>query len=179
MPQIEVTFDIDANGIVNVTAKDRATNKEQKITITASSGLSKDEVDRMMREAESHADEDRKRKEEIETRNHADQAIYAAEGLVRENGDKIPAADKQAIESAVEELRKALQGSDAAAVTRAMEVLTSAQHKAAEAMYRQAGPAADDASAGGGAAADPGGAAGAGSRTNDVIDAEVVDEDKR
>ena len=81
MPQIEVTFDIDANGIVNVTAKDRATNKEQKITITASSGLSKDEVDRMMREAESHADEDRKRKEEIETRNHADQAIYAAEGL--------------------------------------------------------------------------------------------------
>jgi molecular chaperone DnaK len=179
MPQIEVTFDIDANGIVNVTAKDRATNKEQKITITASSGLSKDEVDRMMREAESHADEDRKRKEEIETRNHADQAIYAAEGLVRENGDKIPAADKQAIESAVEELRKALQGSDAAAVTRAMEVLTSAQHKAAEAMYRQAGPAAADASAGGGAAADPGGAAGAGSRTNDVIDAEVVDEDKR
>jgi molecular chaperone DnaK len=179
MPQIEVTFDIDANGIVNVTAKDRATNKEQKITITASSGLSKDEVDRMMREAESHADEDRKRKEEIETRNHADQAIYAAEGLVRENGDKIPAADKQAIESAVEELRKALQGSDAAAVTRAMEVLTSAQHKAAEAMYRQAGPGAGDASAGDGAAADPGGAAGAGSRTNDVIDAEVVDEDKR
>jgi molecular chaperone DnaK len=179
MPQIEVTFDIDANGIVNVTAKDRATNKEQKITITASSGLSKDEVDRMMREAESHADEDRKRKEEIETRNHADQAIYAAEGLVRENGDKIPAADKQAIESAVEELRKALQGSDAAAVTRAMEVLTTAQHKAAEAMYRQAGPAAGDASAGGGPAADPGGAADAGSRSNDVIDAEVVDEDKR
>jgi molecular chaperone DnaK len=179
MPQIEVTFDIDANGIVNVTAKDRATNKEQKITITASSGLSKDEVDRMMREAESHADEDRKRKEEIETRNHADQAIYAAEGLVRENGDKIPAADKQAIESAVEELRKALQGSDAAAVTRAMEVLTTAQHKAAEAMYRQAGPAAGDASAGGGPAADPSGAADAGSRSNDVIDAEVVDEDKR
>jgi molecular chaperone DnaK len=179
MPQIEVTFDIDANGIVNVTAKDRATNKEQKITITASSGLSKDEVDRMMREAESHADEDRKRKEEIETRNHADQAIYAAEGLVRENGDKIPAADKQAIESAVEELRKALQGSDAAAVTRAMEVLTTAQHKAAEAMYRQAGPAAGDASAGGGPAADPGGAADAGPRSNDVIDAEVVDEDKR
>jgi molecular chaperone DnaK len=179
MPQIEVTFDIDANGIVNVTAKDRATNKEQKITITASSGLSKDEVDRMMREAESHADEDRKRKEEIETRNHADQAIYAAEGLVRENGDKIPAADKQAIESAVEELRKALQGSDAAAVTRAMEVLTTAQHKAAEAMYRQAGPAAGDAAAGGGAGPAPGGAAGGGARTDDVIDAEVVDEDRK
>ncbi len=179
MPQIEVTFDIDANGIVNVTAKDRATNKEQKITITASSGLSKDEVDRMMREAESHADEDRKRKEEIETRNHADQAIYAAEGLLRENGDKIPASDKQAIESAVEELRKALQGSDAAAVTRAMEVLTTAQHKAAEAMYRQAGPAAADPAAGGGAGSAPEGPDGAGARTDDVIDAEVVDEDKR
>jgi molecular chaperone DnaK len=183
MPQIEVTFDIDANGIVNVTAKDRATNKEQKITITASSGLSKDEVDRMMREADSHADEDRKRKEEIETRNHADQAIYAAEQLVRENGDKIAAPDKQAIESAVEELRKALQGSDSAAVTRAMETLTTAQHKAAEAMYRQAGtpggdqgPAADAGPAtGGGAGA---GAAG-GSQSGDVIDAEVVDEERR
>jgi molecular chaperone DnaK len=178
MPQIEVTFDIDANGIVNVTAKDRATNKEQKITITASSGLSKDEVDRMMREAESHADEDRKRKEEIETRNHADQAIYAAEGLVRENGDKIPAADKQAIERAVEELRTALQGSDAAAVTRAMEVLTTAQHKAAEAMYRQAGPAAADPAAAGAEGPAPG-AAGVGTRTDDVIDAEVVDEEKK
>src|SRR5688500_8832119 len=89
MPQIEVTFDIDANGIVNVSAKDNATQKEQKITITASSGLSKDEVDKMMREAESHADEDRKRKEEIETRNQADQLVYAAERLIKEAGDKI------------------------------------------------------------------------------------------
>ena len=180
MPQIEVTFDIDANGIVNVTAKDRATNKEQKITITASSGLSKDEVDRMMREAESHADEDRKRKEEIETRNHADQAIYAAEQLVRENGDKIPASDKQAIESAVEELRKALQGSDAAAVTRAMETLTTAQHKAAEAMYRQAGtPGGDSGEPGSGAGPTPGASAGGGPRPDDVIDAEVVDEERK
>jgi molecular chaperone DnaK len=130
----------------------------------------------MMREAESHADEDRKRKEEIETRNHADQAIYAAEQLVRENGDKIPAPDKQAIESAVEEVRKALQGADAAAVSRAMEVLTAAQHKAAEAMYRQAGtPGADP---GSGAGPAPDGAAG-GSRTDDVIDAEVVDEERK
>ncbi len=181
MPQIEVTFDIDANGIVNVTAKDRATAKEQKITITASSGLSKDEVDRMMREAESHADEDRKRKEEIETRNHADQAIYAAEQLVRENGEKIPASDKQAIESAVENVRKALQGSDAAAVTRAMEALTAAQHKAAEAMYRQAGTPGGEPAAGGADAA-PGGSAGpagGGARPDDVIDAEVVDEDRK
>jgi molecular chaperone DnaK len=179
MPQVEVTFDIDANGIVNVTAKDRATNKEQKITITASSGLSKDEVDRMMREAESHSEEDRKRKEEIETRNHADQAIYAAEQLVRENGDKIPAADKQAIESAVEELRKALQGTDAPAVTRAMETLTTAQHKAAEAMYRQAGTPGGDAGAAGGAGPTPGASGGGAPRPDDVIDAEVVDEERK
>jgi molecular chaperone DnaK len=179
MPQVEVTFDIDANGIVNVTAKDRATNKEQKITITASSGLSKDEVDRMMREAESHSEEDRKRKEEIETRNHADQAIYAAEQLVRENGDKIPAADKQAIESAVEELRKALQGTDAPAVTRAMETLTTAQHKAAEAMYRQAGTPGGDAGATGGAGPTPGASGGGAPRPDDVIDAEVVDEERK
>jgi molecular chaperone DnaK len=179
MPQIEVTFDIDANGIVNVTAKDRATNKEQKITITASSGLSKDEVDRMMREAESHAEEDRKRREEIEARNRADQAIYAAEQLVRENGDKMPASDKSVIEGAIEDVRKALQGSDAAALTRAMDALTSAQHKAAEAMYRQAG--AQDTGPVPGAETGPGPSAGAdaGAQHDGVIDAEVVDEDRK
>src|SRR5262247_2307612 len=109
VPQIEVTFDIDANGILNVTAKDMATQKEQKITITASSGLSKDEVDRMMKEAESHADEDKKRKEEIETRNHADQAVYAAERMLKDNGDKLSASDKQPIESAIEELKRAIE----------------------------------------------------------------------
>src|SRR6186713_2766961 len=105
VPQIEVTFDIDANGIVNVSAKDMATQKEQKITITASSGLSKDEVDRMMKEAESHADEDKKRKEEIETRNQADQAVYASERLVKDAGEKLGSSDKAAIESAAEDLR--------------------------------------------------------------------------
>ena len=99
VPQIEVTFDIDANGIVNVSAKDLGTGKEQKITITASSGLSKDEVDRMMQEAESHADEDKKRREEIETRNQADQAVYGAEQMLKDTGDKLRAADRQAIES--------------------------------------------------------------------------------
>ena len=99
VPQIEVTFDIDANGIVNVSAKDLGTGKEQKITITASSGLSKDEVDRMMKEAESHADEDKKRREEIETRNRADQAVYGAERFVKDSGDKLSAADRQAIET--------------------------------------------------------------------------------
>jgi molecular chaperone DnaK len=179
MPQIEVTFDIDANGIVNVTAKDRATNKEQKITITASSGLSKDEVDRMMREAESHAEEDRTRREEIEARNRGDQAIYAAEQLVRENGDKMPASDKTAIETAIEDVRKALQGSDAAALTRAMDALTSAQHKAAEAMYRQAGAQGAGPEPGQQAGPGPSAGAGAGAQNDGVIDAEVVDEDRK
>jgi len=175
MPQIEVTFDIDANGIVNVSAKDRATSKEQKITITASSGLSKDEVDRMMREAESHAEEDKQRREEIETRNRADQAVYAAERLVRDNAEKIPDGDKQAIESAIADLRKALESNDAAAMTRAMDALTAAQHKAAEAMYRQAGPPPPG--DGGDASAPPPPGAEAGG--DGVIDAEVVEEDRK
>jgi molecular chaperone DnaK len=133
----------------------------------------------MMREAESHAEDDRKRREEIEARNRADQAIYAAEQLVRENGDKMPASDKSAIESAIEDVRKALQGSDAAALTRAMDALTSAQHKAAEAMYRQAGAQG----AGPEPAAQPGpgpsAGAGAGAQDEGVIDAEVVDEDRK
>src|SRR6476620_3151119 len=112
VPQIEVTFDIDANGIVNVSAKDMATQKEQKITITSSSGLSKDEVDKMMKEAESHAEDDRTRKEEIETRNHADQAAYAAERMLKDNGDKLSAADKQPIESAIESLKRAIEKND-------------------------------------------------------------------
>ena len=178
VPQIEVTFDIDANGIVNVSAKDMATQKEQKITITASSGLNKDEVDRMMREAESHADEDKKRKEEIETRNLADQAVYASERLVKDAGEKLGPADKAAIESAAENLKKAIEGNDLAEMKRLMEALNQAQHKAAEAMYRSAGPGgAPGAEAGAGAGA---GASGGGARQNgDVIDAEVVEEEKK
>src|SRR4029453_5562016 len=114
VPQIEVTFDIDANGIVNVSAKDMATQKEQKIQITSSSGLSKDEVDKMMKEAESHAEDDRKRKEEIETRNHADQAAYAAERMLKDSGDKLSASDKQPIESAVQDLKRAIEKNDVA-----------------------------------------------------------------
>ncbi|HYU26866.1 MAG TPA: molecular chaperone DnaK [Thermoanaerobaculia bacterium] len=182
VPQIEVTFDIDANGIVNVSAKDMATQKEQKITITSSSGLSKDEVDKMMKEAESHAEEDRKRKEEIETRNQADQAAYAAERMLKDNGDKLSASDKQPIESAVEDLKRAIDKNDVAEMKRAMEALNTAQHKAAEALYRAA-------NAGGGAGAgatggQPGGGAGAsgasgGGASSDVIDAEVVEEEKK
>src|SRR6186997_1815593 len=146
VPQIEVTFDIDANGIVNVSAKDMATSKEQKIQITASSGLSKEEVDKMMKEAESHADDDRKRKEEIETRNHADQAAYAAEKMLRDSGEKLSPADKAPIESAIEELKKAIEKNDTAEMKRGMEALNAAQHKAAETLYKSA-----SASAGGGA----------------------------
>jgi molecular chaperone DnaK len=178
VPQIEVTFDIDANGIVNVSAKDLGTGKEQKITITASSGLNKDEVNRMMKEAEAHADEDKKRREEIETRNRADQEVYRAEHFLRESGDKLPAGDRQAIDAAVESLKKAIESNDASAVSQAMDALNQAQHKAAASLYQQA-------SAGGGAggpgADRAGGSQGSGSSESkgDVIDAEVVDEGKQ
>ena len=183
VPQIEVAFDIDANGIVNVSAKDKGTGKEQKITITASSGLSKDEVDRMMREAESHADEDKARKEAIEARNQADQAVYAAERMMQEAGDKLSAEDRAPIESAVADVRKALESEDDAALKSAMEALTAVQHKAAEAMYKQASqtppPPPDPSSGapgdGGGSAPGAGGAAGGG---GEVIDAEVVEDKK-
>jgi molecular chaperone DnaK len=177
VPQIEVSFDIDANGIVNVQAKDLGTGKEQKITITASSGLNKDEVSRMMREAEAHADEDKKRRDEIEARNRADQAVYGAERFLKDSADRLSPQDRQAIESANEALKKAIESNDAAAIARAMDQLTQAQHKAAAALYQQA-------SAGPGAQAGPGAAGGAGAATPDggepskgeVIDAEVVDD---
>ena len=182
VPQIEVAFDIDANGIVNVSAKDKGTGKEQKITITASSGLSKEEVDRMMREAESHADEDKARKEAIEARNQADQAVYAAERMMQEAGDKLSAEDRAPIESAVADVRKALESEDDAALKSAMEALTAVQHKAAEAMYKQASqtppPPPDGASGDGdGAGSGPGRGAAAGG-DGEVIDAEVVEDKK-
>jgi molecular chaperone DnaK len=182
VPQIEVTFDIDANGIVNVQAKDLGTGKEQKITITASSGLNKDEVDRMMREAESHADEDKKRREEIETRNRADQAVYGAERFIKDSGDKLSAADKSAIEAAADSLKKAIESNDAAAIGRAMEELNQAQHKAAASLYQQASSAGSAGPTGGGADAGPSASGPAadsgGAKGGDVIDAEVVDEGK-
>jgi molecular chaperone DnaK len=179
VPQIEVTFDIDANGIVNVSAKDMGTGKEQKITITASSGLSKDEVERMMKDADAHAEEDKKRREEIETRNRADQAVYAAEKMLQDMGGKLAASDKSAVESAIEALKSALSANDTAAMTRAMEQLTQAQHRAAEALYRQSGTEGAGATAGGGSAAGAGAAAGGGGEQGEVIDAEVVDEEKK
>jgi molecular chaperone DnaK len=178
VPQVEVTFDIDANGIVNVQAKDLGTGKEQKITITASSGLSKEEVAKMMRDAESHADEDKKRKEEIEARNHADQAVYGAERFLKDSGDKLAAADKQAIESAVEALKKTIESNDAAAITKAMDDLTQAQHKAAAALYQQAAPGQPGSGPGEthGDGGTTGGSQSAAHGKDDVIDAEVVDD---
>jgi molecular chaperone DnaK len=180
VPQIDVTFDIDANGMVNVSATDKGTGKEQKITITASSGLSKDEVERMMKDAESHAEEDKKRREEIETRNRADQAVYAAEKMLQEMGDKLPSSDKAAVESAVEALKSAISGGDTAAMTRAMEQLTQAQHKAAEALYKTAGPQGAPGPEGQPGAGPEGSAGPQGSASpaegGDVIDAEVVDD---
>jgi molecular chaperone DnaK len=170
IPQIEVTFDIDANGIVNVQAKDLGTGKEQKITITASSGLSKDDVDKMMREAESHADEDKKRRDEIETRNRADQAGYAAERMLKDAGDKLTASDRAAVESAVEELKKASAGTDVAAISAAMEALNKAQHAAAEALYKNAQ------ASGGAPSSEAEASQPSGEKQGDVIDAEVVDD---
>jgi molecular chaperone DnaK len=173
VPQIEVTFDIDANGMVNVQAKDKGTGKEQKITITASSGLSKDEVDRMMREAESHAAEDKRRKEEVEARNQADQAVYGVEKMLRDMGEKVSAENRASIEGAVNDVKSALEKNDAAAIKGALERLTAAQHKLAESLYQQASHAAAP-----GAGPDAGAAQG-GSGKDDVIDAEVVDDGKK
>jgi molecular chaperone DnaK len=172
VPQIEVTFDIDANGIVNVQAKDKGTGKEQKITITASSGLTKDEVDRMMKDAESHAAEDKARKEEVEARNKGDQAVYAAEKFLKDSGDKIEAADRMAIESATNDLKKALESNDAKAIDRTLDALMKAQQQAGERMYQKAGAAE-----GGPEAPGAGPSAGNG-KADDVIDAEVVEEKK-
>ena len=178
IPQIEVTFDIDANGIVNVSAKDRGTGKEQKITITSSSGLNKDEVERMMKEAELHAEDDKRRREEIETRNKADQAVYVGERMLQESGDKIEAGDRAAVESTIAALKTAVEGGETAAIDQALDALNTAQHKAAEALYKNAqaaeSPPADDAPDAGGASSTTG-AAGEG----DVIDAEVVEDDKK
>jgi molecular chaperone DnaK len=181
MPQIEVAFDIDANGIVNVQAKDMGTGKEQKITITASSGLSKDEVNRMMREAESHAEEDKSRRELVDVRNQADSLSYSVEKTLSENRDKLGAAEISTIEAAAEALKKAMQGEDAAAIRKAMDELQKASHAMADMLYKQAQAKQASGSAGGpgggptSAGPDSGGAPAGG----DVIDAEVVDDGKK
>ncbi|HEY3761232.1 MAG TPA: molecular chaperone DnaK [Verrucomicrobiae bacterium] len=185
VPQIEVTFDIDANGILHVGAKDLGTGKEQKITITASSGLSKDEVEKMRKDAEAHADEDKAKKEEVEVRNEADGAVYRTEKMLKDNGDKLSADDKGKIETAVNAVKEALKGSDTAAIKAAAEKLNEAWQAASAELYKaaaakaQADKAAQSGQAGG-PTDNPGGTAPSDDKKKDegVIDAEVVDEKK-
>jgi molecular chaperone DnaK len=176
MPQVEVSFDIDANGIVNVSAKDLGTGKEQKITITASSGLAESDIERMVKDAESHSDEDKKRRETVEARNRLDSLLYATEKTYEENRDKLSADDKGALETALAEAKKALDGDDADAIRAAADTLEQASHKLAEAMYRQtqAQQAAGGPQPGGGA--EPGAEAGG---EDEVIDAEYVDVEEK
>jgi len=179
VPQIEVTFDIDANGILNVTAKDTATGKDQKITITSSSGLSKEEVERMAKEAEAHSAEDKERREQIEAKNQLDSLIYGMEKMLREQGDKISGSERGDVENAIADARKALDSNDKQQMDQARERLTQASHKLAEQMYKAAQPQ-------GGPGPRPAASAGA-STTGDgqankdegVVDAEYVDIDER
>ena len=138
VPQVEVSFDIDANGMVNVSAKDLGTGKEQKITITASSGLAKEEIDQMVKDAEAHSSEDKKRREEIEVKNQADNLVYTTEKLLKENKDKLGADDVAAVEGALQELKTANEGGNTEEIRQKMEALNNASHKLAEAMYKQA-----------------------------------------
>jgi molecular chaperone DnaK len=165
VPQIEVTFDIDANGIVNVSAKDRGTGREQSMTITGGSALSKEDIDKMIKEAEQYADEDRKRREVVEARNQADQLVYTTEKFLSENADKIPAEVKTEVEGDVAELKKALEGEDSDAVTAAATKLATSSQKMGAAMYADSGPTAT-----GGTAQD------AHAGDDDIVDAEIVDE---
>jgi len=170
VPQIEVTFDIDANGIVHVSAKDLGTGKEQSIRITASSGLSKEEIEKMVKDAESHAAEDKRKREVIEARNQADGLVYTTEKAVKEHGDKVDEATRKAIESALEELKKAMEGDDVEAIRQKTESLATASHKLAEVMYQHAQQSAPAEGAGGEAA---------GGKQDDVVDAEFEEVDDK
>jgi molecular chaperone DnaK len=171
IPQIEVVFDIDANGIVSVSARDRATGKQQSMTITGQSSLSKDEIDRMVRDAEAHAEEDRRRKEEADIRNQADTLVYQTRRILREQGEKITGPEKTAVETAVADLENALKGTDNAAIQAATERLMTASQTFSQRLYEQA------AAEGNNAGATSGGTTG--SHDDEVVDAEIVDEDRR
>ena len=177
VPQIEVTFDIDANGILNVTAKDTATSKDQKITITSSSGLSKEEVDRMAKEADAHASEDKAKRDEIEARNALDNMTYNVEKMLKESGDKVSGSDRTDVETALAESKKTLEGTPTPAELNASrEKLTAASHKLAEAMYKAGSSSAptDGAAAASGTASEP-----EAKKDEGVIDAEYVDVDEK
>jgi len=168
VPQVEVTFDIDANGIVNVSAKDKGTGKEQQIRIQASGGLSEADIQKMVKDAEAHAEEDKKRKAQVEAKNHAEALVHATEKTLAEHGAKVGDADRRAIENAMADLKEALKGDDADAITAKANVLQQASMKLGEAMYKQA-------------AEPPQGAPGGEGKKEDVVDAEFteVDDDKK
>ncbi|MGW3461499.1 molecular chaperone DnaK [Streptomyces olivaceoviridis] len=179
VPQVEVAFDIDANGIMHVSAKDLGTGKEQKMTVTGGSALPRDDIDRMVREAEQHAEEDRTRREAAETRNQAEQLVYSTEKLIRENGDKIPADAKSETQTALAELKEKLKSQDTAAIRQALDHAAQAAQKIGTALYErsrseQAGQSGQAGQAG---QAGAGGSAGSG-RDDEVVDAEIVDDDK-
>lgn len=168
MPQIEVTFDIDANGILNVGAKDLGTGKEQKITITASSGLSDQEIEQMVRDAEAHAEEDRRKREEAEIRNNADNLVYSVERSLKEVDGKVDASTKEEIEQAIRETKEALAGDDIEEIKRKQEALMSASHKLSQVLYQQAQEQQQQSGSSGGNS----------SSDEDVVeDAEIVDEE--
>jgi molecular chaperone DnaK len=187
VPQVEVTFDIDANGIVHVSAKDLGTGKEQKIRIEASSGLNDDQIDKMVKEAEAHAAEDKRERERADARNEADGLVYQTEKSLKDYGDKVNAADKAAIEAAIVDLKKALEGQDVEAMKQKTEVLKQASYKLAEELYKNAapqggaeggpqeGPQGGDASGQGPAGDSSKGAAG----TADDVDYRVVDDEEK
>jgi molecular chaperone DnaK len=181
IPQVEVTFDIDANGILNVTAKDKATNNEQKITITSSSGLSKDEVEKMARDADSHASDDRKKKEEIESRNRADAMVYNIEKMLKEHRDKVSADDAKAVEEALADTKKAMQEGGIDRINQATSKLETASHKLAEAMYKPSSQPGAGGPQGGPTPGGPdgNGAAGESKPKDNVVDAEFVDVDDK
>jgi molecular chaperone DnaK len=176
VPQVEVTFDIDANGIVHVSAKDRGTGKEQSMVISGGSALSKDEIDQMIKDAEAHAEEDRKRREEAEARNTAEQLVYSTEKFISENDEKLPADGKEKVKTAIAELKTALEGTDIDEVKAKHENLAKVSQELGSAMYAAA--SAESAAPGAGAGAGAGSASSSTSNDDDVVDAEIVDEDK-
>src|SRR6266436_6423741 len=177
IPQIEVTFDIDANGIVNVSARDKGTGKEQQIRIQASGGLSEADIQRMVKDAEAHAEEDKKRKAQVEAKNHAEALVHSTEKTLAEHGSKIGETERRAIENAMADLKEALKGGDAAAITAKTNALAQASMKLGEAMYKQA----QEGAAAGGPGGDGSGGEGSGGKNEDVVDAEFteVDDDKK
>jgi molecular chaperone DnaK len=182
VPQIEVTFDIDANGIVNVSAKDKATGKEQSIQITASSGLSKEEIDGLVKDAEMHAEDDKKKRELVEARNSADALIYSTEKSIKDLGSKVDSSTKSKVEESITALRKAMEGEDTAEIKRLSQQLTQASHKLAEAMYQQASQSEQQAEAGAETGRQQASGGGSGAADEDVVDAdfeEVKDDNKK